>query len=223
MSSHFFANRRRLLHSHPRLMSALTAGVFTGVALPAAWGITMRALISWNVAVWAYLGLMTLLIVREGTRHIHQLARQEDSNAIFVLAVMSLGAMASLAAIIIELASAKNVTGSEKVIHYLLTAGTIFGSWLLVTVMYCFHYAHLFYRAPSDRKPLRFPDDIATPGYWDFMYFSFTIAVAAQTSDVSVMSTPARKAVLAQSVLSFIFNAAIIGMSINIAASVIGG
>jgi uncharacterized membrane protein len=183
----------------------------------------MRALIGWNVAVWAYLGLMTLLMIRGGSRHIHRLARQEDSNAIFVRAVMSLGAMVSLAAIIIELASVKNVAGSEKVIHYLLTAGTVFGSWLLVAVMYCFHYAHLFYRAPSDQKPLRFPEDLAAPGYWDFLYFSFTIAVAAQTSDVSVMNTPARKAVLAQSVLAFIFNAAIIGMSINIAASVVGG
>lgn len=204
-------------------MSALITGMFTGVVLPATWGITMRALIGWNVAVWAYLGLMTLLMIRDGNRHIHRLARQEDNNAIFVLAVMSLGAMVSLAAIIIELASVKSVVGSQKIIHYLLTATTVFGSWLLVAVMYCFHYAHLFYRAPSDQKPLRFPDDLATPGYWDFLYFSFTIAVAAQTSDVSVMCTPARKAVLAQSVLAFVFNAAIIGMSINIAASVVGG
>jgi uncharacterized membrane protein len=89
--------------------------------------------------------------------------------------------------------------------------------------MYSFHYAHLYYRSPPDQKPLRFPDNIADPGYWDFLYFSFTIAVAAQTSDIGVMCTPARKAVLAQSVLSFIFNAAIIGMSINIAAGIVGG
>jgi uncharacterized membrane protein len=204
-------------------MGALMAGVLAGLLLPPSWGTTMRALIGWNVAVWAYLGLMTLLMSRGGNRYINQLARQEDSNAIFVLAVMSLGAIVSLAAIIIELGSAKNVAGPEKVIHYLLTVGTVFGSWLLVAVMYCFHYAHLYYRAPADQKPLRFPDDIAAPGYWDFLYFSFTIAVAAQTSDISVMCTPVRKAVLAQSVLAFIFNAAIIGMSINIAASVVGG
>ena len=49
-----------------------------------------------------------------------------------------------------------------------------------------------------------------------------TIAVAAQTSDISVMSGAMRKAVLAQSVMSFLFNAAIIGMSINIAAGMVG-
>jgi uncharacterized membrane protein len=65
-------------------------------------------------------------------------------------------------------------------------------------------------------------NELPEPGYWDFLYFSFTIGVAAQTADVSVMRTPARKIVLAQSVLSFIFNAAIIGMAINIAAGGIG-
>jgi uncharacterized membrane protein len=122
-------------------MGALMAGVLAGLLLPPSWGTTMRALIGWNVAVWAYLGLMTLLMSRGGNRYINQLARQEDSNAIFVLAVMSLGAIVSLAAIIIELGSAKNVAGPEKVIHYLLTVGTVFGSWLLVAVMYCFHSA----------------------------------------------------------------------------------
>jgi uncharacterized membrane protein len=47
--------------------------------------------------------------------------------------------------------------------------------------------------------------------------------VAAQTSDVSVLTTPMRKAVLAQSVLVFLFNLAIIGLSINVAAGVLSG
>jgi uncharacterized membrane protein len=53
------------------------------------------------------------------------------------------------------------------------------------------------------------------------MYFAFTIAVAVQTSDVSVKTTAMRGTVLAQSVLSFFFNLAILGLSINIAASLI--
>ena len=53
------------------------------------------------------------------------------------------------------------------------------------------------------------------------MYFSFTIAVAAQTSDIVIMSHSLRKTVLAQSILSFFFNVAILGLSINIAASLV--
>lgn len=213
----------RLFHSHPRLMSALLIGFVTGALMPQAWGLTLRTLIGWNTAVWTYLALTGWLVVFGSGRRIVRLAQQEDANAIFALAVMSFAAVASLAAIIIELGSAKNVSGGMKAFHYLLTCGTVLGSWLLVSVMYSFHYAHLYYRSHSGPKPVRFPDDIECPGYWDFLYFSFTIAVAAQTSDVSVMSTSVRKTVLAQSILAFVFNAAIIGMSINIAAGVVTG
>ncbi|SNS63073.1 Uncharacterized membrane protein [Noviherbaspirillum humi] len=218
MTSH----RRQLLRSHPRLMTSLMAGTLVGVALPGPASAIVRILAGWNVAIWAYLALMSLLVARGNEERIYRLARQEDRNAVFVLAVMSLGAMLSLAAIVVELASVKNVAGGARLMHYGLTAATVIGSWLLLGTVYMFHYAHLYYRAPEGDRPLRFPDESLRPGYWDFLYFSFTIAVAAQTSDISIASTAMRKAVLAQSVLSFFFNAAIIGMSINIAAGVVG-
>ncbi len=214
--------RRQLFHSHPRLASALLIGAIAGVFLPHSQGIVLRALLGWNVAIWAYLALMVWLVLHSDAKHMHRLAKQEDNNAVFVLAVMSLGAVLSLAAIVAELASAKNVSGTDRVLHYGLTGATVLGSWILVGVIYTFHYAHLYYRAPSGEKPLRFPDDLPDPGYWDFLYFAFTIAVAAQTSDISVMSTSMRKTVLAQSVLAFVFNAAIIGLTINIAAGIVG-
>ena len=37
-------------------------------------------------------------------------------------------------------------------------------------------------------RALGFPDKETNPDYWDFLYFSFTIAVAAQTSDIAVLS-----------------------------------
>jgi len=45
--------------------------------------------------------------------------------------------------------------------------------------------------------------------------------VAVQTSDVTVRSRRMRKVVLGQSVLCFFYNLAILGLSINIAASLI--
>ena len=82
------------------------------------------------------------------------------------------------------------------------------------------HYAHLFYANPRTEEPwLLFPDKMLTPSYWDFMYFSFTIAVASQTADVCVGSREMRKVVLLQSVISFVFNMTILGLSINVCAS----
>jgi uncharacterized membrane protein len=99
---------------------------------------------------------------------------------------------------------------------------TLFGSWCLIGTLFTFHYAHVFYMSPADNRALGFPDHLQNPDYWDFLYFAFTIAVAAQTSDVTVLSRSMRKTVLAQSVLSFAFNLAILGLSINIAAGIVG-
>ncbi len=203
-------------------MGSLVAGAVAAILAPQTIAPVVRALIGWNVAVWAYLALMYWLVARCDSTRMHRLAKQEDNNAVLVLVVMSLGAVLSLVAIVMELSSAKNVSGSDRLFHYVLTASTVIGSWLLVGVVYMFHYAHLFYRAAPEEKPLRFPDNSLRPVYWDFLYFSFTIAVAAQTADISILTTPMRKAVLAQSLLSFLFNAAIIGLTINIVAGGVG-
>jgi len=68
-----------------------------------------------------------------------------------------------------------------------------------------------------------FPDDRLKPNYWDFLYFAFTIAVASQTADIGLRGRDARRGVLAQSILSFYFNVAVLGLSVNIAASMVGG
>jgi uncharacterized membrane protein len=57
------------------------------------------------------------------------------------------------------------------------------------------------------------------PDHTDFLYFSFTIAVTAQTSDVGVTTRAMRMLVLAQSILSFVFNTTILAFSVNAAAS----
>jgi uncharacterized membrane protein len=92
---------------------------------------------------------------------------------------------------------------------------------LLVGVMYCFHYAHLYYTASKHTLPLEFPDQHTQPNYWDFLYFSFTLSVAVQTSDVTVKTRAMRKLVLGHCVLAFFFNLVILGLSVNIAASLV--
>ncbi len=58
--------------------------------------------------------------------------------------------------------------------------------------------------------------------FWDFAYFSFTIAAACQTSDVSTCGYRIRKIVLIQTLISFLFNASILGFAINVTAGLVG-
>jgi uncharacterized membrane protein len=214
---------RHLIVSRPRLAVALAIGIVAIFLLPERLGLVSRVLIGWNVTAWSYLAMVGWLMARVDHQQVRAVAQQEDSTALAVLAVMSTAAVASIAAIVLELSSAHALPLSQRVFHYLLTGSTVAGSWGLVGVLFTFHYAVIFYKSPVASRALGFPDKETNPDYWDFLYFSFTIAVAAQTSDVVVLSRAMRKAVLAQSLLSFFFNAAILGLSINIAASAVSG
>jgi uncharacterized membrane protein len=213
---------RQTVRARPRLFTSILAGAASGFVLPLKADAVTQVLVGWNVTVWIYLVLVGWLMVRSPSARVRSIAEQEDRGAGIILAIMSIAAIVSLAAIVLELSTTKNLPAAHRLVHYLFTGATVFGSWCLVATLFTLHYARAYYRSPVERRALQFPDYEAKPDYWDFLYFSYTIAVAAQTSDISVMSRSMRKIVLAQSVLSFFFNLAILGLSINIAAGLAG-
>ena len=206
-----------LYRLHPRLLASLLIGIIAGVA--AQGEPVLRLLIGWNAMAWLYIILMWIMMLQADAGRVKQIAEVEDEGAYLVLAAICVAGGASLVAIVLELTTKGNE--GDKLLRYAFTALTLLGSWLLIGTIFTLHYARMYYNAEEDARPLHFPDDETHPHYWDFLYFSFTIAVAVQTSDVSVLTRPMRMVVLAQSVMSYFFNAAILGLSINIAAGLI--
>ncbi|MDB5776017.1 MAG: transrane protein [Herbaspirillum sp.] len=207
-----------LYRLHSRLLIALAAGIITGLTAPAR-SVAMHLLIGWNVMTWLYMALIWIVMLRSNTGRVQRLAEVEDEGAYVVLVTICAAVLVSLGAIVFELAAGSGAGG--KAMRYSFTVLTVLGSWLLMGTVFTLHYARMYYRAPDNALPLRFPDDISDPHYWDFLYFSFTIAVAMQTADIALMTRPMRMVVMAQAVMSFFFNAAIVGLSINIAAGLI--
>lgn len=210
-----------LTHTHPRLSAATTFGIAVGILAPVD-SIISKMLMGWNAGVWTYLILMFWLTARAKAPDVQRIAEVEDENAGLVLFVVCMAAMASLATITFELAGSKELETTSKLLHYGFTALTVIGSWLLIGVIFSLHYARLFYTWDGKEPALRFAEGLTTPNYWDFLYFSFTIGVAVQTADVGVATREMRKIVLAQSLIGFVFNTAILGFSINIAAGLFG-
>ena len=210
-----------LARTHPRLSGATALGLIAGFLVPAD-SVIGKILIGWNVGVWTYLALMVWLTVRAKAPDVRRIAEIEDENAGLVLLVVCIAALASLATITFELAGSRDLQTAGKLMHYGFTALTVIGSWLLIGVIFSVHYARLYYTWEGKEPALRFAEGLTTPNYWDFLYFSFTIGVAVQTSDVGVATRQLRKIVLAQSLIGFVFNTAILGFSINIAAGLFG-
>jgi uncharacterized membrane protein len=212
----------KLILYHPRIWISAAVGVAVFFMLPIHWTTISRVLVSWNLGVDLFLVLIyswmrSLTAEQICTRYI-----EEDETAPFILAAVTVAALLSLVAIVGTLATIKQVSGAARVAHIVLAALTLVNSWLLVPTMFTTCYADMFYSAPEEERPLLFPKT-PMPVFWDFAYFSFTIAAACQTADVSTTQRSIRKVVIAHSLVSFFFNASILGFAINVTAGLIGG
>jgi uncharacterized membrane protein len=211
----------RFVRSRPYLTAATLLGIAVALLTPGEHSGLQRALIGWNSGTWAYLLTMGWMMFRADHSQVRASAERQDERGGAVLGAVIVGAMFSVYAIVSELSNMKQASGHQAALHYAFTALTVIGSWLLVGVMYCLHYAHLYYTANKNTLPLKFPEGHVQPNYWDFLYFSFTLSIAVQTSDVQIMTRNMRKLVLGHCLLSFFFNLVILGLSVNIAASLV--
>ena len=207
--SQYMINISRFIHSHPHPLLLISAmlGVGFGLLLPGQWRLVTQVLVGWNIMVWFYLSWMGWLMLLTDHTRLLKIAIQEDEHGATILALFSIATIASLVAIVLELTnknhvlSAQQLTTGFHLFKYLLTGATILGSWFFAGVLFTFHYSRMYCLSPANSRPLKFPDEGLDPDYWDFLYFSFTIAVAVQTADVSIMSRSMRKIVLVQSAI----------------------
>jgi uncharacterized membrane protein len=208
--------------NHLRLWTSLCVGTAVFFLVPHAWPIVMRLLTGWNCCIVLFLILIYAWMPRLTWTQICDQFIEEDETAPIILIACILAALASLVAIVVLLSSLDLTNGMLRAVHITLAAFTVVNSWMLVPTMFTLHYADMFYSVKEEERPLVFPYT-AHPVFWDFAYFSFTIAAACQTSDVSTTNIAIRKVVAAHSVISFLFNAAILGFAINVTAGVMSG
>lgn len=212
----------KVLAYHPRFWISVVAGMAVYFCLPGHWSVLSRVLVGWNCGVDLFLILIFVWMSRLTAAQICSRYIEEDESAPIILAVVTAAAMLSLVAIIEPLANLKQATGIDRIAHFSLAALTLINSWVLVPTMFTTHYADRFYSVGENDRPLHFPQT-PMPVFWDFAYFSFTIAAACQTADVSTTQASIRKVVIAHTIISFLFNASILGFAINVTAGLIGG
>ncbi|MES1196746.1 MAG: DUF1345 domain-containing protein, partial [Steroidobacter sp.] len=120
----------------------------------------------------------------------------------------------------IELSGVKSYEPSLRFIHFALGIVTLVSSWAFIHTSFALHYAHEYYLyLRRNTKPgLVFPEQ-PEPDYWDFLYFSFVIGMTSQTSDVAIAATSIRRLAVLHGIIAFFFNAALLALAINAAAS----
>jgi uncharacterized membrane protein len=210
------------------LFLGFVIGIAVYFLLPHSLKLTTRLLLGWNAGTWFYFLTTGWLIFRATPESIRWNAKSSDEGRFFILILASVAAIASIGAIIAQLAIVKDFSGTMKALHIALAAATIISAWFFIHLTYALHYAHEYFdeyfehpdRPPSDRGGLKFPGD-DDPDYFDFLYFSYVIGVASQTADVELCSREMRRVALGHCVLAFFFNSAVLALTINIAAGLI--
>jgi len=210
----------RYMKTRPRLLIAAAVGGLLLVLLPDDWQRTTRLLLAWDAATGLYLLLVASMMMRSTTDKIRRRAALQDEGRMAILALTTLGALASLAAIIAELATAKALSGHAEGQHIALAALTVFLSWSFMQTMFALHYAHEYYmeRDGAPAEGLEFPGQNHKPDYWDFVYYAFVIGTSTATADINITSGVMRRTTALHCVVAFFFNTTILALTVNIGA-----
>jgi uncharacterized membrane protein len=212
----------RMVKARPRLFIAIAIGCVVAFVLAAIaqWRLASSLLIGWDVCCGLYLAFAFHVMSKADVHRMRRQARLQDEGQFGILILTAISALASMVAIIALLGTSHG--GMRSAGDLFLATITILLAWAFTHTIFALHYAHEYYDENDGKGGgMQFPGDEPEPDYWDFMYFSFVIGMCAQVSDVTVSCKPIRRTVFAHSVASFIFNAALLALTVNIAASAI--
>ena len=211
-----FRRALRIVRIRPRLFLSALVGIIIAVASPATFQGATRVLFGWDIGVGLYLILAFRMMATTDIDGMRRHAARQDEGRIAVLVLTAVAALASLGAIVAELGGA-----NKAPTHLALAAVTILLSWTFTHTIFALHYAYEYYDEDGRRGGgLKFPGD-EPPDYWDFLYFSLVIGMTSQVSDVAVTSNKIRRMATGHGVVSFVFNATLLALTVNIAASLI--
>jgi uncharacterized membrane protein len=143
--------------------------------------------------------------------------REDPSHALAdsVILVAAIAELASVGLILIKVASAH---GGMKA--FLLTIGvlSVVLAWGAVHTVFTLRYARIYYAAPDGGIDF---NEKSPPDYVDFAYLAFTIGMTFQVSDTDLTSKAVRRTALRHALISYLFGAVIIGLVINVVASLL--
>lgn len=176
-------------------------------------GLARATMAAFDIAAIVFLLAISTLLKRNETAQIRRLAIANDANRTLLLGITGLISLVVLVAVHGEL-KGKNDTAA-----IVLVIATLVLAWLFSNTVYALHYAHLFYspddQGEGDQGGLEFPKT-DEPDYWDFAYFSFTLGMTFQTSDVDISGRGMRRVVLGQCLAAFVFNLGVLAFTINV-------
>ena len=213
---------RRLAQIGPYTRILFTILVAAGLYLALSWTLDwhVRLLVAWCGGALFFLlqiGTMFALLDADAVKARCQSPITEGHAPMLVGGVLV--AFVSIAAVIYLLDDVQAHAPLYR-LHVSFSPLAIASSWLILQTLFAIYYARLYYQKPPPGAAgdiaggLRFPTT-EPPDYWDFLYFSCTLAMCYGVSDVAVTSRFIRRITLAQTLICFFYYTVIIGLVMN--------
>jgi uncharacterized membrane protein len=180
-----------------------------------------RIVLAWDTGVAILLTLLAVMMWRTEPHETLKRARKEETSSILILLVTILAVAGALVDIGYGLPESKTMSRNLRIFAISQSVIGVFLAWLLLHIMYSLHYAKLYYGEVDDndanafRKGFVFPGNKDVVDYWDFVYYSFTIAMCFQTSDVTITSPYMRRLTIFHATVAYLFAMAILGLLLD--------
>jgi uncharacterized membrane protein len=198
-------------------------GVGAGIAAAAialgdgaSWSVA--ALCASDVAALVFIVWVWVTVARADAAATGHIARAEDSSRAAAEAILVGAGAASLFAVGFTLAQAGDAGSPERGLLTALAIGSVALAWTSVHTVYVLRYARLYYSPPEGG--IDFQGE--TPDYVDFAYLALTIGMTYQVSDTDLTGKRVRRTALHHALLSYVFGAVILAITVNSVAGLLG-
>ncbi|WP_375393949.1 DUF1345 domain-containing protein [uncultured Sphingomonas sp.] len=197
----------------PRFIAFIAIFAVALVALPGPLGLGRGTMLAFDIAAIVFLASLVPLMRHDNADRMRNRAKTNDANRTILLGLT----FATIAVILVSIANELHVKNDKAAIFIIIA--TLVLAWLFTNIVYTLHYAHIYYSDEDadgqDNGGLEFPH-CDTPDYWDFAYFSFTLGMTFQTSDVDMTSRTMRRVALGHCMIAFVFNIGVLAFTINV-------
>lgn len=210
---------------HVEFLAAAALGL-AGFALASWLSLPLPYTLGANIFFVVYSSLVLARMPRMTPRYLHAHARAADLPVFLIFLVTLLIVVVAVGALFALINDRQDRNGLGLAWSLL----SVPLGWFAIQVMGAVHYAHLYWvrdgaaeeeeEAGGMRRAggLDFPGRAAPNGF-DFLYFSTTIGMTAQTADIGITTSKMRRATLMHAIVSFFFNAVIVAAAVNLAVS----
>ena len=170
----------------------------------------------WDIAAGAYCLWIWLAIWPMDAADTASLAKAEDPNRPLSDVIALSACVASIAAVGLAVAGSKSSQGAQALVLAALALVAVAISWFTVHTIFTLRYALLYYSEPEGGVDFHCDEP---PRYRDFAYIGLTVGATFQVSDTDLLTTAFRATVLRHTLLSYLFGTIILGVTINMIAS----